>query len=273
MIKVSDRGDGDDKITDNFDLDKELSIIIEKKLLSQKFANKIGEKLKKNKIKISKEQLYELVGKIQEILKSYTDLSTTDFKRKEDSLPNNDYVENISNTDMQRLIESIEKLENRVKSIEDETLAKIKGVTGRIVKTKDIKTIEKPNFSLQEEIEPLLEIPNDPESIVVLMKWLQYLVDKLGKVQLPNVLGYYVDIDWISDDVRLDLIEYSKGITDSNKKDEPKKELTNLTTKDHIQSLLFIQKLKGNQLDERFIWRIDRELEKMSKSIEDYQFN
>ena len=30
MIKVSDRGDGDEKITDNFDLDKELSIIIEK---------------------------------------------------------------------------------------------------------------------------------------------------------------------------------------------------------------------------------------------------
>jgi flagellar protein FlaD len=273
MIKVSDRGDGDDKITEEFDIEKELSIIIEKKLLSQKFATKIVEKLKKNKIKITKEQLYELVGKIQEIMQTYSESSTTDMKKASQPINETEIVESISNADMKKLLDSIEKLDSRIKTIEDETIQGIKGVTGKIVKTKDIKTIDKSNLNIQKEIEPLLEIPNDPESIVVLMKWLQYLVDKLGKIHLPNVLGYYVDIDWISDDVRLDLIEYSKGITDNNKKDEPKKELANLSTRDHIQSLLFIQKLKGNQLDDRFVWRIDRELEKMSKSIEDYQFN
>ena len=103
------------------------------------------------------------------------------------------------------------------------------------------------------------------------MRWLQYLVDKIGKDNLANILGYYVDIDWISDDVRLDIIKYAKGIAENNIKDTLKKGITNLTTKDHIQSLLFIQKLKGFQIDDRFIWKIDREMDKLAKSIEENQ--
>ena len=129
--------------------------------------------------------------------------------------------------------------------------------------------MEKKELMVHEDIEPLTDLPNDPESIIVLMKWLQYLVDKLGKSKLPDILGYYVDIDWISDDVRLDLMKYSKGITDDGKKDASGS--MTLPTKDHIQSLLFIQKLKGIELDERFIWRIDREMEKMGKNLDDYQ--
>jgi flagellar protein FlaD len=122
---------------------------------------------------------------------------------------------------------------------------------------------------LAEEIQPLEQIPSDPENIVVIMKWLQYLVEKVGKNNLPDVLGYYVDIGWISDDVRLDLISYSKGIIE-----EPSQKgthTTHLPTRDHLQSLLFIQKLKGVQLDERFLSKIERDMEKMAKSLEGYQ--
>jgi flagellar protein FlaD len=100
------------------------------------------------------------------------------------------------------------------------------------------------------------------------MKWLQYLVDRTGKNNLPDTLGYYVDIGWISEDVRLDLINYSKGITE-----EPAQTGTHppfLPTKDHLQSLLFIQKLKGIQLDDRFLIKIERDMEKIVKSLEGY---
>lgn len=254
-------------ISEEFDLDVELSTIVEKNMLPPRIAEKIGEKLKDKNINITKEQLYKLVERIQSAIQTHTGsgqtyVSTNEYKD----------VETASeiNADMKMLVESIEKLEDRIKNIEENKLQGVKGVTGRLVKTRDIKTVDKTDVTLQGEMEPLFEILNDPESVVVLMKWLQYLVDKLGKNNLPDILGYYVDVDWISDDVRLDLIKYSKGITDA--KEGMAKGMTKLSTRDHIQSLLFIQKLKGQQLDERFIWKIDREMEKMAKSIEDYQF-
>ena len=263
MKKVGKTGDKNVSLTEEFDLDVELATIVEKNMLPSRIAEKIGEKLKEKNIKITKEQLYKLVEKIQSAIQTYTGQTFVPVNYSKDAAAE-------VNANMKELVESIEKLEERIKDIEDTKLEGLKGVTGRLVKTKDIKTVEKAGVVLQEEMEPLFEISNDPESIVVLMKWLQYLVDKLGKNNLQDILGYYVDIDWISDDVRLDLIKYSKGITDA--KEGAKRGMTNLSTRDHIQSLLFIQKLKGQQLDERFIWKIDREMEKMTKSIEEYQF-
>jgi len=256
MKKVSRKINEKSKLTEDFNLDYELSAIIEKNILPPRIANKIGEKLKEKNITITKDQLYKLAEKIQSALESYKGFNQS-------YLSNDKSKENI---DMKKLVDSIEKLEDRISNIEENKLHGVKGVTGKLVKTNEIKS----DLSLQYEMEPLYEIPNDPESIVVLMRWLQYLVDKISKNNLPDILGYYVDIDWISDDVRLDLIKYSKGITDE--KEGVKKGLKKLSTKDHIQSFLYIQKLKGQQLDERFIWKIDREMEKMSKSIEDYQF-
>jgi flagellar protein FlaD len=169
---------------------------------------------------------------------------------------------------MKTLVEAVEQLSERIKVMEENRIEGVKGVTGKLVKTKDIKTFEQADI-LGEDMQPLEHIPSDPESIVVIMKWLQYLVEKIGKNNLPDVLGYYVDIGWISDDVRLDLISYSKGITG-----EPAQagtQSSHLPTRDHLQSLLFIQKLKGLQLDERFLSKIERDMEKMVKSLEGYQ--
>jgi flagellar protein FlaD len=152
--------------------------------------------------------------------------------------------------------------------IEEHKVEGVKGVTGKLVKTKDIQTFDSTEVS-EGGMQPLEQAPNDPESIVVLMKWLQYLVDKTGKNNLPDVLGYYVDIGWISDDVRLDLIDYSKGITEEPSQTGARS--AHLPTRDHLQSLLYIQKLKGIQLDERFLCKIEREMEKMAKSLDNYQ--
>ena len=265
MIRLDNEKNRGENMTDEFEIDTELATIVEQNMLSPRIAEKIGEKLKESNIKINKEQFYKLVKKIQTALQIYSKSSQSGEKKK-------DKIEITPNEDMQKLVETIEKLKDRIKIIEGNQLDGVTGLTGKIVKTKDIKTGEKIELSLQEEMESLTEISNDPESIVVLMKWLQYLVDKLGKNNLPEILDYYVDINWISDDVRLDLIKYSKGITVENEKEESKKEVGSLSTRDHVQSLLFIQKLKGNQLDERFIWKIDREMEKMAKSIEGYKF-
>jgi len=254
---VVDIHTGGEKPAEQCDIDTELALFVENKVLPDRIAKKIGEKIKENNIRLSKNQLYRLVEKIHDMM------SGTPMQK----IPNSPPTEN---KDMKILVDMIEKLDAKIKTMEEHRLDGVKGVSAKqLVKTKDIKTWEKKEPSIPQEIEPLTDLPNDPESIIVLMKWLQYLVDKLGKNRLPDILGYYVDIDWISDDVRLDLIKYSKGITDEGKKDSTT--TTTLSTKDHIQSLLYIQKLKGIELDERFIWRIDREMEKMGKNLDDYQ--
>ncbi|OGS40174.1 MAG: hypothetical protein A3K77_03575 [Euryarchaeota archaeon RBG_13_31_8] len=130
-----------------------------------------------------------------------------------------------------------------------------------------IKTIE------EFRIDPLTEIPNDPESIIVLMRWLQYLIDKCGHSNLSTILDYYIDIGWISPDAKLILIDYSSGITEDNCKEEiPKREVNDLPSKDHIQSLFFIQKLKGKEIDKHFIDRIDDKLTRITKKLDSYNF-
>lgn len=249
--------------SNGFNLDAELSAIKKKNVLPPRIIDKIGGMLKEKNIAITKEQLYLLLDKIQSVLQAYapsgqsfTPLSSSNSSDGSD--------------DMKTLFESIERIEERIERIEEEKLAFMKENADGIVKVDDVKTLDSVDNGLHHGIEPLCEIGNDPESVVVLMKWLQYLVDKIGKSNLGDILGYYVDVEWISDDVRLDLLKYSKGISDA--KEAVKKGMNNLSTKDHIQSLLFIQKLKGHQLDEHFVWKIDREMEKMSKSIDENNY-
>jgi flagellar protein FlaD len=93
-------------------------------------------------------------------------------------------------------------------------------------------------------------------------------VEKRGKRNLPDILDYYVSIGWITDDVRLDLIGYSKGIIEEEPQADQKGS-AHLPTKDHLQSLLYVSKLKGLHLDDRFLYRIERDLEKLTRCLQD----
>ena len=263
------------KTLEEIELHSELTTIIERNMLPSRIVQKIGEKVKESNLKITKDQLYQLVEKIQAVLRTYaqSDYAVEQPKKevpinlgREEKKTWNDQI--IQNTDMKKIIEEMEHLSKRIKVIEENRLDGVKEVPGKLVKTKDIRIIE-PAEILEQTMQPLEQIPNDPESIVVIMKWLQYLVDKTGKNNLPDTLGYYVDIGWISDNVRLDLIGYSKGLTEELTLTATRS--SHLPTRDHLQSLLFIQKLKGIQLDDRFIGKIERDMEKMAKSLEDYQ--
>jgi flagellar protein FlaD len=126
--------------------------------------------------------------------------------------------------------------------------------------------------------DPLAVIPHNPESIIVLMNWLQYLIDQCGYQNLDIILEYYVDINWITDDVKLGLLDYSKGIKKENMKTTTKsgssrdaKEQTILPSRDHIQSYMFIQKLKGKKFDKHFVDKIQNDLTRLRNKIDQYQ--
>jgi len=256
-------------------LQEELKLLVQRNQVPPRIAQKISEKVKERNIKITKDQLYRLVQKIQDALRTYTPTNHLGKQETKDAALSstrgqktmvNDQT--IQHTDMKKLLEEMETLSKRISIVEEHNLQGVNGVPQRFVRTKDIRTVE-PIMVPEETLQPLEQIPNDPESIVVIMKWLQYLVDKTGKTNLPDILGYYVDIGWISDNVRLDLLDYSKGLVEEPTPATPRS--SQLPTRDHLQSLLFIQKLKGVQLDERFIDKIERDMEKMAKSLEGYQ--
>ena len=246
-------GDSNKKFSSDFDRKKELSALVSQKVIPLKIAEKIDEKLREKNIKITKEQLHTLVYKIRDIFENYAKTGKT-IKQPNWELPSEN---------MQKLVETINRLERRISTIEKEKISDNKFVT-----TNDI------TFPFQElDLEPLKDIPGDPESIIVLMKWLQYLLDKCGRDNLSNILDYYVDIGWISQDAKISLIDYSHGITEEKRSEgSTKKDVSNLPSKDHIQSLIYIHKLKGRQFDKHFLERIDGELARITKKIDNYQF-
>ena len=258
-------GEEKSKAQDEFDFSTELSTLVSNNVLPSKLAEKLEKKLKEKKIKISKQQFQQLIGKIQEIMKTYSAKDRPSEKEMPTSKEKPSTIQ--TNEDMQRIMDTIDELREKITYLEKGTTSK-----PHIVTTDDLKVPEgvmgdTPKWN----VEPLTDIPNNPESVIVLMKWLQYLIDKCGRPNLTNILDYYVDIGWISQDAKMGLIDYSQGITEQSKKDDTvKKHINDLPSKDHIQSLVYIQKLKGLQLDKHFIDRIESELARITKKIDNY---
>ncbi|KYK30760.1 MAG: hypothetical protein AYK22_03050 [Thermoplasmatales archaeon SG8-52-3] len=254
-------GEEESKTTEEFDLSTELSTLVSKNVIPKKLAEKLENKLKEKNIKINQKQFQQLIGKIQEIMKTYA--NTARPQEKSESKEKSVTIQ--KNGDMQKIIETIEELKEKIIYLEKGTASKPRFVTTDDIKVPEGVIGDAPKWN----VEPLTEIPNNPESVIVLMKWLQYLIDKCGRPNLSNILDYYVDIGWITQDAKMGLIDYSQGITDQTKKDETtKKHITDLPSKDHIQSLVYIQKLKGLQLDKHFIDRIESELARITKKID-----
>ena len=249
-------GESMNKVSNNYDLGNELSTLVNQKVIPQRIAEKLEKKLREKNVKITKQQLYSLVYKLRDIINEYKKLDQIDKKTETPAWEKQD-------TDMEKLIQIIENLEERISLIESGTTSDLKVVT-----TQDIKVNQK-----EWELKPLKEIPSDPERIIVIMKWLQYLIDRCGRDNLSNILDYYVDIGWISEDAKIKLVDFSHGITEDITGGETiKRDITNLPSKDHIQSLIFIQKLKGKELDKHFLDKIDGELNRISKKLNNYQF-
>ena len=255
-LRVSTKTEGQQEedqfpmILNDFDLEKELSALVAQKVIPAKVADKLANKLKGKNAKINREQLQTLTYKLRDVLNEYAKTGQINGKapKREGSDQN-----------MQKLVETVDKLEKRISYIETDKKPDLNYTT-----TDDIKVPEL-------ELDPLRDVPSDPESIIVLMKWLQYLMNKCGRDNLSNILDYYVDIGWISEDAKISLIDYSQGITEEKRDGgTSRKDVSDLPSKDHIQSFIFIQKLRGKQFDKHFIDRIDGKLARIIKKFDSH---
>ena len=237
-------------------LQKELQNLVSQQVIPAQLADKLGKKLTEKKVQLTKDQLQRLVEKIMSYLGTAAPVMPVKQPARQPLTA--------SSQDMKSLIDEIEQLKDRINELEESSTLPEEEVTGKMVTTEDVAS---DSFKGVDTFHPLQKIPNDAQSIIILMKWLQHLVDHVGKKFLADVLSYYVDINWITEDVRFSILEYSDGIDERQIEEGNQKENCNLPTKEHIQSLVFIQKLKGSQIDDRFMSKIDREMEKIQKSL------
>lgn len=123
------------------------------------------------------------------------------------------------------------------------------------------------NQASVKKVDSMVRLENlraDPTSVVVLLNWIEFLMERVGRNNLMDALDYYVDIGWISEDVRAEIMAYARGIDYY-----VEKPTWRLLPEDHTKSLLFIERLCGRKIDRNMLSSIDREMSKVKHGLEE----
>lgn len=106
-------------------------------------------------------------------------------------------------------------------------------------------------------------LDNKPETPIILLNWIEFLMEKVGRNNIVDVLEYYVEIGWISEEVSSKIIDYANGIDYYVERPTWK-----LLPEDHTRSLLFIEQLRGRKLEKNSLAKLEREVSKITRSSE-----
>lgn len=145
----------------------------------------------------------------------------------------------------------------------------------------------------------LLEhIPKDYLNLVTLMRWIEFMLERVPRKRLPLLLDYYVTNLWISRDVKHEVMKYARGnvVSDDHGKKSPDEAVRTfslispgsggipaegtgdissdvdpadprslgnwkLSTEDHMKSLIFINLLAGNVVDKEDLNSLEQNIE------------
>jgi archaellum component FlaD/FlaE len=129
----------------------------------------------------------------------------------------------------------------------------------------ELKKIGARGYKVAGQSIQLAHIMKNSTSIKLCMEWLEFLMELVGRNNLPDILSYYEELGWITEEVRLELMRYAEGIDFYMEKPDWK-----LTPDDHVKSIWFIENLAGIKVDKNKLSIIDRDIDKVRKSSEMY---
>ena len=112
----------------------------------------------------------------------------------------------------------------------------------------------------------LKQIPNDAKGIMILLKWIEFMIERVGYDGLEDLLNYYVDINWISDNVLFTVLRYAKGIKLYHESSDWRP-IGYMNVQDHITSLLFIEALRTGRFNRELVLEVEREIYKIKKEV------
>ena len=173
-----------------------------------------------------------------------------------------------------------------------EPTEEVKRVTERTHPREEVKEMET-QYNGREK--PLLtHIKKDYYTIVLLMRWIEFLFEHVKRDKITLLLDYYVDIGWISKEVKSEIMAYARGEVQDVTKYFPEEEIEaeietpagtiktpepkiykkvddwRLSAEDHLKSLLFIMKIAGNDVNKDRLNSLEQEIEKFKKSLWEY---
>jgi flagellar protein FlaD len=117
---------------------------------------------------------------------------------------------------------------------------------------------------IMDDFARLEHLDKSPMTAVVLLNWIEFLMERVGRNNLMDALDYYVDIEWIGDAVRDEMLAYARGIDYY-----VEKPTWRLLPEDHTKSLIFIERLRGHKIDRNMLSTLEREMSKVKHGLEE----
>jgi archaellum component FlaD/FlaE len=108
-------------------------------------------------------------------------------------------------------------------------------------------------------------IVKNSTNIKLCMEWLEYLMELVGRNNLQEILAYYEELGWISENVRLDLLRYAEGIDFYIEKTDWK-----MSPDEHVRSIWFMEKLAGLEVDRNKLSVVEKDIKKVKNGTEIY---
>ncbi|MHB8361084.1 MAG: FlaD/FlaE family flagellar protein [Thermoplasmataceae archaeon] len=129
------------------------------------------------------------------------------------------------------------------------------------------ETDKKPKLVVKPFLSPKLEnIGEDVVSLVIALRWLEFLLDNYGPENTLDVLDYYENLGWISSTVKEQMTRFTKMTGMLGPIQEYK---VKPTIQDHVITMLFIEKLNGEDVNRELIETLEREFRSLKKGVDE----
>ena len=174
-------------------------------------------------------------------------------------LDKEDLIRNIS----EQVMEKIKPVIEQIRPIIEQQPQQISQQTSSLPVTPDSVNTKAARY--QDESIKLQCLDNRAETSIILLNWIEFLLEKVGRNNLSEVLEYYIDIGWISEEVCEKMLAYANGIDYYVERPTWK-----LLPDDHTRSLMFIEQLKGKKLDKSMLSKLERDVDKVIRTNEIY---
>ncbi|WP_445474695.1 FlaD/FlaE family flagellar protein [Methanococcoides methylutens] len=168
------------------------------------------------------------------------------------------------------LIRSLEKTHNSSKEFRSESEKEKQLIKDELLSLtdfveKEFKNLGARSYRANGENVQLNNIIKNSTNMKLCMEWLEFLMELVGQNHLVDILSYYEELGWISEDVRLELMRYAEGIDYYIEKSDWK-----LAPDDHVKSIWFIEQLAGLKVDKNRLSIVEKNIKKVKKGTEIY---
>jgi len=142
----------------------------------------------------------------------------------------------------------------------------------------------------------LIHIRKDYLTLTLVMRWIEFLFERITRGKISLALDYYVDVGWISEDVKHEIMSIARGemqdVTKYMAHEEAataeetigeevgaieaapavykKIEDWRLTADDHLKSLLFICNIAGVKVDKDKLNSLELMIQRFKESLENF---